>query len=160
MFCNNCGKQLADGVNSCPFCGANLAAAPAPQQPIYQQPQQPVYQQPVYQQPQQPIYQQPQQPAYQPPVYQQPIYENPKPIEGSGRMDALSIVGFIMSFCFSLVGLILSAIALFGHHKKDITLKGKGFAKAGFIISVITTAIYVSLYTFFMVIAMLFGAGV
>ena len=108
MFCNNCGKQLADGVNSCPFCGANFGPTPAPQQPIYQQPQQP---------------------AYQPPVYQQPIDENSKPVEGSGRMDALSIVGFIMSFCYFLVGLILSAIALFGHHKKDITLKGKGFAK-------------------------------
>ena len=153
MFCTNCGKQLADGVINCPFCGANLAAAPAPQQPAYQQPQQPIYQQPA-QQPvyQQPVYQQPQQPMYQPPIYQQPVYEAPAPVEGSGNMNALSIVAFVMSFFISLVGIILSAIAL-KKHNADITLKGRGFAKAGLIISIITTAIY-AFYIFIYIVAL------
>ena len=143
MFCTNCGKQIADGVNNCPFCGTVLGAAPAPQQqPAYQQPQQP-----TYEQPQQPVYQQPvyQPPVYQAPVYQTPIYQPPvdtPPAEGSGNMNALSIVAFIMSFVASVVGIILSAIAL-KKHNADITLKGRGFAKAGLIISIITTSIYV-----------------
>lgn len=72
MFCQNCGAQIADGSNACPYCGAQLT----PAQPTYQQPsaqqgyQQQGYQQQGYQQTpyQAQGYQQP----YQQPVQQQP----------------------------------------------------------------------------------------
>lgn len=59
--CPQCGAPLPAGSTQCKYCGENIPAEPAPQQPVYEQPpvyqQQPVYQQPAYQQP--PVYQQP-----------------------------------------------------------------------------------------------------
>ncbi|MBR2590512.1 MAG: zinc ribbon domain-containing protein [Clostridia bacterium] len=83
MFCQNCGKQLADNVNACPYCGAALEnamptgqqpaqqAAPMEQQAAQQPAQQaaPMGQQPVQQPMQQPVQQavpMGQQPAYNP----------------------------------------------------------------------------------------------
>ena len=109
MFCSHCGNQIADGVNNCPFCGANVGASPVPQQPIY---------------------------------------NDTEPVPGSGRMNTLSIVGFVMSFVAAVVGIILSAIAL-RQHKNDITLRGKGFAKAGLIISIISTVISFFVYVLY-----------
>ncbi|MDR2867675.1 MAG: hypothetical protein LBV55_03360 [Acholeplasmatales bacterium] len=48
--------------------------------------------------------------------------------------DGPAITGFVFSFIFSLVGLILSAIAL---KKPNISHRGHGFAKAGLIISIV-----------------------
>ena len=43
-FCHNCGQQLPDNANVCPYCGTAVNAQAAPQQNAYQQaaPQQPV----------------------------------------------------------------------------------------------------------------------
>lgn len=55
MFCQKCGKQIADTAKFCDGCGAPVSGS-APQQPQYQQPryQQAQYQQPQYQQTRQP----------------------------------------------------------------------------------------------------------
>lgn len=37
MFCTNCGSQLPEGANVCPFCGTAIRQ-PEPVQPAYQQP--------------------------------------------------------------------------------------------------------------------------
>ena len=34
MKCTHCGKDFADGTKFCPFCGENVAARTAPQQPV------------------------------------------------------------------------------------------------------------------------------
>ena len=45
-FCQNCGQQMPENANVCPYCGNPVNAQAAPQQPEYQQaPQQPEYQQ-------------------------------------------------------------------------------------------------------------------
>ena len=86
-FCQNCGQQLPNGANACPYCGT-FVNAQAPQQPEYQQqnyqqaaPQQQYYQDPQqggYQQNyQQPGYQQNYQQGYQQPGYQQQNYQQP-----------------------------------------------------------------------------------
>ena len=76
-----------------------------------------------------------------------------EPEPESGNMNALSIVAFVMSVIASVVGIILSAIAL-GQHNSDITLKGRGFAKAGLIISIVSTAVYA---TYIMIIFIAIG---
>ena len=146
MFCSKCGQQLPDGSTHCTACGTSFL----PPQPQMQYPQQP-------QTPQQPYYPQTMQapPQYQPQPQYQPPYNNVQrgPEPESGNMNALSIVAFVMSFVASIVGIILSAIAL-GQHKSDITLKGRGFAKAGLIISIISTSVYV---TYFLLILLAVG---
>lgn len=34
MYCNNCGKQIADGTKFCPECGVSQDGAAATQQPV------------------------------------------------------------------------------------------------------------------------------
>ena len=36
-FCQNCGQQIPDDANACPYCGTFVNAQAAPQQPEYQQ---------------------------------------------------------------------------------------------------------------------------
>lgn len=66
----------------------------------------------------------PQQPQYQPQPASQPV-------------NGLAIAGFVVSFFFSVVGLILSIIGL----KKSQTMNdsGKGFAIAGIVLGAIGT---------------------
>ncbi len=49
-------------------------------------------------------------------------------------MNTLAIVGFVLSFLISLVGLIISIIALIQINGSNGTQKGKGLAIAGIII--------------------------
>lgn len=80
-----------------------------------------------------------------PPYGQQPGYEQAQPYGQPGyggfappmqpRWNGLAIAGFILSFFISLVGLILSVIALNQINKSGGTQKGKGLALAGIIIS-------------------------
>jgi hypothetical protein len=86
-----------------------------PQQPPGYTPQPPYGQQPYGQQP-----------------YGQPPYVQPK-------MNTLALVGFILSFFISLVGLILSIIGLNQINGANGTQTGKGLAIAGIIIGAIGT---------------------
>lgn len=72
-----------------------------------------------------------QQPYGQPP-YGQPGYTQPK-------MNTLALVGFILSFFLSLIGLILCVIGLTQINGSNGTQKGKGLAIAGIIIGAIST---------------------
>lgn len=87
MFCTQCGKEITNGSQFCPGCGAQQGSGgsvntqsqpPQNQMPQYQQTQPPQYTPPQYQQappsPQPPQYRQPQ---YQPPQYQ------PQPPQGA-----------------------------------------------------------------------------
>src|SRR5579859_5151981 len=88
-ICPQCGREVPPSYTECPDCKAREAAAPPPQQPVYQTapPQQPAYQappQPPYNAPpQQPVYQAPPQQAYQAPP-QQPGYQAPPPAYQQG----------------------------------------------------------------------------
>ena len=78
MFCNNCGKELAEGLGFCPYCGTKNEFSESAQ-PIHQEIQ------PIQQEMPQPVAPAPQpvaeQPAYQQQVYQQfvqPVAAAPK----------------------------------------------------------------------------------
>ncbi len=78
--------------------------------------------------------QQPQQQPTQP----QPNYAQP-PTEQ--KTNTMAVVGFILAFFLSLVGLILSIVGLMQIKKDPAKYKGKGLAVAGIIIGAIGTVI-------------------
>ncbi len=63
---------------------------------------------------------------------------------GKSESNTLAIVGFIMSFLFSIVGLILSILG----YKKSAELggEGKSMATAGIIISAVSIGLAVSMF--------------
>lgn len=95
--------------------------------------------------PQQPPNYPPQQPpgyTPQPPPYgQQPYGQSPygQPPYVQPKMNTLALVGFILSFFISLVGLILCIIGLNQINGANGTQTGKGLAIAGIIIGAIGT---------------------
>lgn len=108
MYCYNCGKEIAETVKFCPYCGAEQKR---PQQsPQWQQPEQPVQQQEPQPQPvrQQPVQQQPvQQPAqWQAPQQQAPQqppqWQAPPAANNSGKNSSWQ----------SRLPIILAAVAL------------------------------------------------
>ncbi len=83
--------------------------------------------------------QQPQPPPYQPQgPYGQPPYGGQAPYGqypyAQAKTNGLAIAGFVLSFFISLVGLVLSIIALNQINKSNGMQKGKGLAIAGIII--------------------------
>lgn len=111
MFCKNCGKQIADNVTNCPYCGASTAnmkgTAQQPTMPYQQAYQQP-YQQPYQQAYQQPVQQPVQQPYQQP--YQQPVQAAPEK-KGLGLGIAALLVG-IFTFLMNLIGFVAIGLAV------------------------------------------------
>jgi hypothetical protein len=106
--------------------GVTMSSYPPQQQP------------PSYgQQPQPPPYQ-PQSPYGQPPYGQSPYGQSPY---AQPKTNGLAIAGFVCAFLFSLVGLILSIIALSQINKSNGMQKGKGLAIAGIIISAVSIAV-------------------
>lgn len=76
-----------------------------------------------------------------------------KPEENEARTFA--IMGFVFSFFFTIVGLILSIVAL-NKYKKQENQESKGLATAGLVISIVSIAISV-LYFFITIIAVAAG---
>lgn len=152
MNCPKCGHANALGVSFCGACGSQLAAAP-PGAGGYGQPMpgQPMQGQPMQGQPM---------PSHPPPGYPPPGHAPPGPPFGQAhapygapqspyappgagydayqpeRTSGLAIAGLILSFLCSLVGLILSIMAL-NEINKNEHVKGKGLAIAGIVISIV-----------------------
>lgn len=114
MFCSNCGKQVNDNDNVCPYCGAALHDNPGYQQPGpmnnggYNQ-------------------------------YNQQYQYNNQPAES--RTNGFAIAGFVLSFFFWLLGLIFSVIGL--NKSKIMNGSGRGLAIAGIVISIISGVIMI-----------------
>lgn len=114
MFCSNCGKQVNDNDNVCPYCGAALHDNPGYQQPGpmnnggYNQ-------------------------------YNQQYQYNNQPAES--RTNGFAIAGFVLSFFFWLLGLIFSVIGL--NKSKIMNDSGRGLAIAGIVISIISGVIMI-----------------
>lgn len=79
-----------------------------------------------------------QQPYGQPPYGQSP-YGQPPYGYGPPKMNTLALVGFILSFFISLVGLVLCVIGLSQINSANGTQTGKGLAIAGIIIGALGT---------------------
>lgn len=119
MFCRQCGKELPDGVKFCPACGAEV-------KPVQEAPK---------------------------PAPMQPVYEAPDEKEKEGKWNVLAIVSFSIAaacvlgylaggFFLHIVTLILSIVSL-TQFKHDPTMKGKGFAVAGTVISSVSVGLSV-----------------
>ena len=146
MFCQNCGNQIADNTNVCPFCGAPTGAAPVNnnQQPNY-----------GYQQPQPQYQAQPQQPV---------VNATPQMEAQSKSVLTFGIlaIAFGCSFFLSFLGIIFGAIAgrkanefigmcgvLYGRAKV-----GKILGKIGLILGIVLTVFFV-IYLFAIIIVAL-----
>ena len=124
MFCSSCGAEVGTET-TCPKCGA--VVNPAAAAPAAAQAA----------------------PAQAAPAQPQVVVQMPAPAKTSG----LAIAGFILSFFFSLVGVILSIVALVQINKSNGTLTGKGFAIAGIIIgalSMVFTTIWIVIWIAFL----------
>ena len=120
MFCHNCGQQIDDDAGFCPFCGAKSERAYADKstgggQPTYGYGQPNGYD--ANGQPQQ----------YN---YNNYGYGAEKPANG------LAIAGFVCSFFFALVGLILSIVGL--NKSRELQGSGRGLAIAGIVLSIVS----------------------
>lgn len=143
-YCRNCGQQIDESAQTCPYCGAsqNLTppgvnvsapAQPTPSVPIQeaQQPQ-PVVQPPMYSQQPNQQFSQNQQPSYQ--IQNVPI-QNPD--------DSGSFGWAILGFCIPLVGLILFLV---WHDTKPKCAKKAGIGAlvsviVGLLLTLLTTCI-------------------
>lgn len=132
MYCYNCGKEIAETVKFCPYCGAEQKQ---PQQsPQWQQPQQPV-QQPQQQEPQpQPIQQQPaqwQNPQQQDTQWQAPQqptqWQNPPAADNSGKNNSWQSRLPIILAAVALVVVVLLAVRAF-HNRTDAQNELKAIA--------------------------------
>ena len=112
MYCYNCGKEIAETVKFCPYCGAEQKQ---PQQsPQWQQPQQPV-QQPQQQDTQ---WQAPQQPTQR---------QNPPAANNSGKNNSWQSRLPIILSAVALVVVVLLAVRAF-HNRTDAQNELKAIA--------------------------------
>ena len=70
------------------------------------------------------------------------VYAQPQQAQQHKSQNTLAVVGFILSFFFALIGLIISCVAL-SKAKKEYNGDGKGFAIAGIVIGALETVIYI-----------------
>ncbi|MDR1464974.1 MAG: zinc ribbon domain-containing protein [Oscillospiraceae bacterium] len=124
MFCSKCGKEMADDAALCPFCGANLGAAPGQAQQVPP---------PYTQVP--PPYNYQTAPPYQAPYYQQ---QSPPP-----EPDVPNTGMNVLSCFFPIVGIIFYFV-----WKDQTPLKAKALLKwaiAGLVISFAVAAVTIVL---------------
>ncbi len=133
MFCPNCGSKIDDDAKFCFKCGANINSATASSgNPTESKTPISNYAQPT-----------PPPPPVQQPYMQNPqtanVYERPAAQHGGDDKNSIALVGFILSFFCCIPAIVCSAIGL-----KNANNNGgvkRGFAKAGLIISIISTAV-------------------
>ena len=114
MFCRNCGQKIEDGMMFCPNCGTKAA------------------------------FERMSEPAPEPEPEPRPVrISDPAPVYTKGT-NGLAVAGFICSFFFPFVGLVLSIIGLSiadtGYQKPM-----RGLAIAGIIISAVLLVLRVAL---------------
>ena len=133
MFCRQCGKELPDGVKFCTACGAEVnhaqeAPKPEPMQPVDAAP------------------------------------NTSANAENTGKWNVLAIVSFSIAaacvlgylaggFLLHIVTLVLSIISL-TQFRHDPTMKGKGFAVAGTVISSVSVGLSVIGTIFYLIMTM------
>ena len=124
-YCPYCGSEVDDGYSFCTSCGGKLVEKNQPTQENNSDDNlfgfeegNSNYNQTSDQQPQQPQAQQEVQPQEQ-------------------KLNTCCFLGFIFAFVFAFVGLILSCMGL-SQVKNNPTEKGKGFAIAGVVLSILS----------------------
>lgn len=158
-ICNKCGAQIQDGLQFCPYCGANVAEnaappqpypAPAPQYGDAPAPQQP-YQAPA---PQQQPYQTPpqQQQPYQtpPPAYSQQgqPYQQSAPYNDAAANKGMAVLAYLIFFVPLIAGTYKTSPFVKYHTNQGIILVifSVAWAIVISIINAILSAIFLNLY--------------
>lgn len=124
MYCTKCGNKNDDNSSFCGICGAPLVNVNQNNSSYSNTNMNNQYNQNVN-----PYYNQ-----------SQNGYWNPVQNNSVSKLNAMALAGFIVSFFFGLVGLILSIIGF--HQTRVRGERGKGFAIAGIVLgclSVIST---------------------
>ena len=123
MYCYNCGKEIAETVKFCPYCGAEQKQ---PQQPVQQPQQQEPQPQPIQQQPAQ--WQNPRQQDTQWQAPQQPTqWQNPPAANNSGKNNSWQSRLPIILAAVALVVVVLLAVRAF-HNRADAQNELKAIA--------------------------------
>ena len=110
MFCKTCGASLPDGAKFCTACGAPVISEP----PVLTPDPTPTRAEPILDMPE------PTAPMYTPvapeePAYTAPIYAAPESVIPQSVVDSVfnwGLAGLISSLFISILGIILSAIAM------------------------------------------------
>lgn len=135
MYCGNCGNNVDSSSAFCPNCGmpVNVEKQEVANQPQSEQQRQ------GEQQPQ----------GYQPNSWQNsvPADYNPQdyygqPAPAKSETNGMAIAGFVLSFFFSLLGLIFSGIGL-SKANKTPGQPGRGLAIAGLVLSIVFIVMYI-----------------
>lgn len=122
MFCENCGKQIPDGTQVCPYCSAEYAAEEAPNTPPAADS---TYAAPAPE-----------------PFMTNPYQKQQKPLDYSTISLVLGIVGLV--FCFSCSGFIINIVGIvFGIKAKNESGRQAGLIMSiiGLVLAIITTII-------------------
>ena len=153
MFCNFCGKEVDEGTQTCPHCGANLKAdTPATADPVKEEQvaeAAPAAAEPVKVTP-------PPAPAPKPapaPAPAQPAPKPQAPVQQELQPNGMALAGFILAFFFPYVGLILSIVGLVRCKKG---YNRKGLAIAGIILSALS--IFMNIISYVFIFPMIFAA--
>ena len=120
MYCVNCGKELADDVKTCPYCGAEIGNEAIqeydPMEDLMGFDEEPVFTEAPIAQP------------------TQTSTENVQ--TGS---NGFAIAGFVCAFFVPILGIIFSAIGM--SRSKKMNKKGLGLAVAGLVIAIVSMLI-------------------
>ena len=162
MICTSCGVNNRDDAQFCRGCGAALgnpyqhpSATQSPNVPPSVSPNYPGYQSQFPQ---------------QPPPYGAGGYQAPMPTGASGKATAsliLSILSILVTPCtlfipisvlFSIAGLILGKLEMNAIAQGQAPQAGLGYAKAGFWIGVVVTALNCLGFILLMVLGLVGGA--
>ena len=148
MFCNFCGKEVDEGTQTCPHCGANLKAdTPATADPVKEEQvaeaasaaTEPVKVTPP--------------PAPAPKPAPAPAPKPQAPAQQELQPNGMALAGFILAFFFPYVGIILSIVGLVRCKKG---YNRKGLAIAGIILSALS--IFMNIISYVFIFPMIFAA--
>lgn len=125
-YCPNCGSEVNEGSAFCTSCGSPLAQSEPVNQDntgdsVFGFDEQPLDNQQTY-------------------YNNQPINQQSQENNQPQKTNSMCVVGFVLSFFFSLIGMIVSCVGL-SQVKKNPNEKGKGLAVAGIIIGILGTIV-------------------
>ena len=155
MFCNFCGKEVDEGTQTCPHCGADLKAdTSATADPVKEEQVAEVA--PATAEPAPapaPAPKPAPAPAAAPKPAPAPAPKPQAPVQQELKPNGMALAGFILAFFFPYVGIILAIVGLVRCKKG---YNRKGLAIAGIILSALS--IFMNIISYVFILPMIFAA--